>query len=280
MWGEIMAQSIDSSEPLADRNAKSLFRDLKFRLQVAAELDLYLASRFNVFRYVGRNEPLLSDIIRDLLDPRGIHGQGPTFLNRFLGLLRLAPTAGPAEVRVEREVVTRQADNSGRKIDIVVRLGNRLAVGIENKPWAGDQPGWVKDYSDHLSRTSDNYVLVFLAREGREPETDEDKRGAHELEEQGRFATLSYKVGFTKWLRQCEELCRAERVRRFLRDFMDYAHTLEVYTMASEQERKVVVGHLYQYPEDLATAYVVEEAVPDVRRRVVFEFLSSLYARS
>jgi hypothetical protein len=46
--------------------------------------DLHDAPDFNVFRYLKQDENLLSDIIADLLDPRGTHGQGPMFLDKFL----------------------------------------------------------------------------------------------------------------------------------------------------------------------------------------------------
>ena len=52
------------------------------------KLDVCLASDFNVFNYIQPNENTISGIIADLLNPRGSHGQGVIFLQKFLELLK------------------------------------------------------------------------------------------------------------------------------------------------------------------------------------------------
>ena len=44
--------------------------------RIDAELALYHGHGFNVFDAIRPDENRLSDILRDLLDPRGSHGQG------------------------------------------------------------------------------------------------------------------------------------------------------------------------------------------------------------
>ena len=44
--------------------------------KIDAELALRLGQGFNVFDAIRPDENRLSDILRDLLDPRGAHGQG------------------------------------------------------------------------------------------------------------------------------------------------------------------------------------------------------------
>ena len=58
---------------------------------VERELDRQLARRFNIFRYLRRDELGLSRIIADLLDPIAEHGQGTMFLESMLELLEVAP---------------------------------------------------------------------------------------------------------------------------------------------------------------------------------------------
>ena len=52
-------------------------------------LDKRLATGFNVFRLIEPDENKLSDILRDLLDPKGTHGQGDLFLRLLFEKLDL-----------------------------------------------------------------------------------------------------------------------------------------------------------------------------------------------
>ena len=125
------------------RQIEGFFHDLAFRYEIfqiqKREIDRHLASNFNVFDYIvpNRDENRLSDIIANLLDPRGSHGQRDIFLRQFLFEVRnaanlpedLADNASPlasqpsdmslAECRVIREAATKnivrlQRDRSSR----------------------------------------------------------------------------------------------------------------------------------------------------------------------
>jgi PD-(D/E)XK nuclease superfamily len=148
---------------LAEAQLDGFFHNLEFRFSTADELDLQLARHFNVFRCFAPSEPRLSAIIRDLLDPRGIHGQGDVFLRHFLETIGLGNLAISRNVAIRCEELTRHCDNPLRRIDLFVSPDGIFGIGIENKPWAGDQKGWVRDYSTHLARQSGNhFCLVFL----------------------------------------------------------------------------------------------------------------------
>src|ERR1051326_6217455 len=99
------------------------------------KLDIYEATRFNTFDYIDPDENKLSDIIHDLLDPAGNHGQGVTFLAAFLETAQAPAGLIRAPFRVKREDCTLYCARFQRRIDITVDL-NGFAVGIENKPWA------------------------------------------------------------------------------------------------------------------------------------------------
>lgn len=149
--------------PVNIEQVDRFFHDLNFRFDTVAELDLHLANRFNVFRWL-YPEIALSSIIRELLDPKGVHGQGDAFLRRFLDMVGLGRLAvDPNAPRPTCEEPTTYATSPLRRIDIFLRPDNRFAIGIENKPRAADQPGWVKDYSDHLTnKYGDGYLLIYL----------------------------------------------------------------------------------------------------------------------
>src|SRR5207302_2726232 len=66
-------------------------QSLQYRIRLLAETrvhtDRLLATRHNVFLYIQPDENRLSDILGDLLDPTGPHGQGDTFLRQFVAKL-------------------------------------------------------------------------------------------------------------------------------------------------------------------------------------------------
>ena len=176
---------------------------------------------FNVFAYVRPNENGLSDILADLLDPRGTHGQGDAFLRLLEKELDVTFPADCKAVKVDREEMTTYISNSRRRIDIVLDFG-AFGVGIENKPWAGEQPDQVKEYFSHLGgRYSQGFVLIYLSGDGQPPPSV----AIEELirrERQNEFRLLAYRTGFVDWIRGCIDLCQAESFRWFLRDFLSY----------------------------------------------------------
>ena len=130
----------------------------------AAEVE---APQFNVFHFLRPDEILLSDILGDLLDPNGSHGQGPLFLRRVFRAVGITPGVPPnGGVRVRREDGTTHLA-AGRRIDLTIEVG-ATGVAIENKPWAGDQPEQMADYARHMrAKYGDRgFHLIYLSGAG------------------------------------------------------------------------------------------------------------------
>jgi len=264
----------------SENDIPTFFHDLDSRFKDAAKLDESSATRFNVFRYIAPDELKLSSLIRDLFDPRGPHGQGDLFLRCFLKAVKLGHLSIDDDCRAKcEETTTWSVRNSQRSIDIVVSPNSHYGIGIENKPWAEDQPGWVFDYSDHLSRKygDENFLLVFLARQGREPTAQEDKQKCKELEQKGKFIIICYEREFSRWLEECIANCAAEKVRSFLRDFIKYVPTMGGGDMDSGDEVKLVASYIGENPARLRVAYATRQAWLQVRERIAAEFLDELW---
>ncbi|HXM45742.1 MAG TPA: PD-(D/E)XK nuclease family protein [Bryobacteraceae bacterium] len=162
-----------------------------------------------------------------------------------------------------------------RRVYIFLRPDNRFAIGIENKPRAADQPGWVKDYSDHLTnKYGDGYLLIYLTAVPGDPSGD-DERAAKGL---GRkFLNISYKKDIKNWLEACRDACRADKVRGFLKDFINYVKVMEETEMLSEQDRTLIVDYICDHPVGrLKVAYSVTSTWRDVQRRIVKDFQAAL----
>jgi hypothetical protein len=208
---------------------ETFFHTLDNVTRVAAvaqrQLDLELATGFNATKLLQPDESRLSDTFACLLDPAEVHGQGDSFLRQFIDMFGISgvPT-DRARCRVARE--------KGR-LDILVEIGSiaPFAIGIENKPWAGERANQVRDYCHHLAKYfPERWWFGYLSGTGSDPPDHSiEPQMRMDLEAKGRFRTipfarLDYKsvVSIEDWLMRCTEVCKAERVRWFLRDLLDY----------------------------------------------------------
>ena len=95
-----------------------------------------------------------------------------------------------SNVKVERERYN---------IDILITNDDKKeAVGIENKIWAGDQPGQIMRYHQTLNKQKgySRIYLLYLTPDGRDPSKD----SVGDLE----CTAISYKYDLQPWLRRCQ----------------------------------------------------------------------------
>jgi hypothetical protein len=198
------------------------------------------APRFTPFAYVRNDEFSISRIIRDLLDPRGPHSQGPIFLRSFLDVLgfqslrRISPHAS---------VATESPTADGRRIDIVIR-DTTWIIGIENKPWAKDQVSQIADYLRAIGSLGvQSAHLIYLTRDGRLPSVESiDKRACDAARVDGKLRLVSY-AQIIDWLDACHERTVADRVRSFVADFRQYLRE-EVMNTANRLQDNAVIDAL------------------------------------
>jgi hypothetical protein len=207
-------------QKIEEKTIQNFFEDLKFRLVIyddaRAQTDMYLASRFNVFDYLEPNENLLSDMIADLLDPKGKHGQKDAFLQVFL------KQVGKQEFLSSFKSVNREFFTSNeRRIDIVLDFEN-FGIGIENKPFAQEQVEQVGDYVDFLNkRYKGNFLMIYLSHDGLKPKSI-DVKTREEFENNGKFDVWTFRTHLIAFIEASIKETQADKVRHFLRDFHQY----------------------------------------------------------
>jgi len=151
-----------------------------------------LASEFNIFVFTHPNEPTLSAIIAELLNPNGKHGQGDLFLNEFLSVIGRRQLQGSPRVKVTCEDRPGSREGTRRPIDITLDFDGTYCIGIENKPWAREQLNQVRDYCSQLADKyhGKNWLLVYISPQGAGPESIEKE----EKERLGRKISLFYRM--------------------------------------------------------------------------------------
>lgn len=267
-----------------------LLSGLTPRLQVARTVerqrDRRVASRFNVFRYLRKDELGLSRIIADLLDPTAEHGQGTSFLEAMLGILpetrgrfdALRPTAAnPIRVMTERPT------EAGGRIDITadIPVGNdSFCLAFENKPYAQDLRGQLISYVRYLrAKYETRFLLVYLPPIDREPDPASLPQEDRELWT-GHFRVMPYADGdpsLEDWFANCRQLCGAERVNWFLEDAEAFCQQqFGESTMTTNPDTRFVHEYLSNNPRDLRAAHAVHDAWPLVRAEICQRFLEHL----
>lgn len=137
-------------------------------------VDIKHATRFNVFDLIEPDENKLSDILADLLDPSGTHGQKDLFLQLLFKQLGVPVEDTFTKVaKVKREAPTHGIQKYRRRIDVLVEAGALLA--IENKVDSLEQRDQIKDYLEHLQYCTQGNkirsVLIYLTPDKRFPDS-------------------------------------------------------------------------------------------------------------
>lgn len=219
-------------QPLTETRLQKFLRDMQVPIAHAHRRRLAEerkeATRFNVFDLMEPDENKLSDVLADLVDPRGQHGQGELFLRLLLAELKMDwSTKFLASANVEREAATYALSKRRRRIDILVEAGFMLA--IENKKDSPEQPHQVRDYLAHLARCAASnrqpYALIYLTPDSHSPPSL--TAGALQAKRAARqFVCWGYPRELRRWLELCLRECQAAKVQHFLADFINFTTTV------------------------------------------------------
>ena len=226
------------TKPELERFSTTAIRKIELAAAQQANIDKLQATRFNVFDLIGPDENKLSDIIADLLDPKGCHGQGDLFLRLLFKQLDIDADINISKnIKVQREAPTYEIMKYRRRIDILVEAG--VWVAIENKVNSAEQPDQVKDYLEHLKRCTKNHsvqsALIYLTPNGRPPESVPPP-AQKTYKENGKLFCWSYQHELRIWLETCRASCEAQKIFHFLSDFIGYVETVLNRDIENNQE--------------------------------------------
>jgi hypothetical protein len=223
---EFTVNSLKYSDELSKLFDEMLFR-INLFLQFKHQADRYLSSDFNVFDVIAPDENKLSDILANILDYHGSHGQGPDFLNEFLRFL----SGKGLPVPLENYSIHREVSANGR-IDLLLD-SQSFAIIIENKPFTQDQLDQLNRYYEAMSqKRGENVAVVYLNKNKQFPQyfsSEQKKQQLISLSSDNKFKVISY-LELKDYLMQCYQKCHSNKFRYFLDDFIRYVHnTFRIY---------------------------------------------------
>lgn len=265
---------------------KKLLEDTNFKVNTLKEAKRLYANRiapdFNIFDYLRQDEMGLSNCIASLLNPSGTHGQGNLFLDLFLNLLdselKIKDKSIWSTTIKECSVVTENSTDEQRRIDIYLKFKNGEIIGIENKPWAGDQPQQLKHYADYIKNLANgkNWLLIYLSNY--EPsEYSIYKNDREEFENLGQFVTLNYAT-VIQWLTQCAYESKALIVRIYIEELAKFIG-IKINGELDMSEEKEMKSLILESRKNLESAFHIFNSLKSVKETLIKTFHEDLKVR-
>jgi hypothetical protein len=212
-----------------DHDIRYYFDTASFLVKSAEAIDQELAEKtgknFNIFDTLELSyETHISRILRELLDPKGSHGQGTRFLEAFFEQCKEQAPAirGWAGDLSNVSVIPEFRTLAERRIDLVIKLPGNRYIGIENKPFAAEGQNQLDDYAAELDqRSRNNFYLVYLCGHNGQPYTLHKYKW---LKAERRFVDMRYNrrdegPSLKLWATRCAQIAEADKLRLFMRDF-------------------------------------------------------------
>ncbi len=218
---------------------------------------------FNVFTMLRLEDDevnLHSRFLFELLNPKGTHGMGTAFLERFLAQTEL-DTFDVTTATVRREY---------QNIDIFITNESRQAIILENKIYAPDQPKQLQRYYKAVRKEGYRDVKVlYLTLSGDAPSAD----SAGDLDEEI-LTLISYADDVRDWLVDCiENIPLPPTIHMTL---MQYQWLVEGLTGQAGGRKLKEVKELLNDEENLAAAVSISQALTEVKIDVQFAFWVAL----
>ena len=242
-----------------------------------------LAPDFNVFDFLRTDEMGLSRCIASLLNPTGTHGQGSVFLKEFLARIdkSLPETRNVIWATTdmdECQVTLETQANGQRRIDVYLKFKHGEVIGIENKPWAGDQENQLNDYADFIEKETGNgrWLLVYLCNG--DPSTfsiTKEKREA--LEKAGSFIWIDYEE-IIEWLEFCANKAKASVVRMFIEELAKFIR-IQINGDLDMSEEKEIRNLIIGSAKNLESAFHVFNSIRSVKEELLKGFYGELKQR-
>ena len=229
------------------------------------------SNEFSVFQYIDFHEVLMSTIFKDLLNPRGKHGQGSLFLDEFLSLLEIENPVLTERLSIITEALTSHLD-SNRRIDILLNWSNKFAIGIENKPYAIDQENQLSDYSKQLSKEfNDNYVLVFISN--RRPDVSSiEKDMLQSLIEQNKYVHIDFN-DIIKWLETSKRKVESQKIIYYIEDLIDQ---IKMDINNENKYNSELIEFLHNSEENIKATFEIVNSFDGLRTQIARNFVEEL----
>ena len=218
---------------------------------------------FKVIDMTSNETSVHSAFLADLLNPKGLHHMGDTFLRLFTDEFLNGMSFSTEIAVVEREkYIGPVTTTTGGRLDIIVTDADKKAIIIENKIYASDQENQLIRYHNYAEKNTSEHKLFYLSLDG--TVHDEDKTAKHdnkELIEEEHYFTISYESDILKWLEQCrEKVVDKPLIREGISHYINLIKHLTNQTISKEME-KDLKNLILENPKYIQNLGIIREAI-------------------
>lgn len=218
---------------------------------------------FKVIDMTSNEASVHSAFLADLLNPKGLHHMGDTFLRLFTDEFLNGMSFSTETAVVEREkYIGPVTATTGGRLDIIVTDADKKAIIIENKIYASDQENQLIRYHNYAEKNTSEHKLFYLSLDG--TVHDEDKTAKHdnkELIEEEHYFTISYESDILKWLEQCrEKVVDKPLIREGISHYINLIKHLTNQTISKEME-KDLKNLILENPKYIQNLGIIREAI-------------------
>ncbi len=226
---------------------------------------------FNVFEITGinRKEVAMCAFLAELLNPFGQHGLGILFLKSFcIDVLAVDEFADDDywKAKVETEVVI----DSDRRIDLLLRIGNRL-FPIEVKIFAEDQDTQCSDYYCYVFQFDPKSILYYLTLNGHEP-SDKSKQALNE----DQYRCISFAYDVLDWITGLTEKADIRQSANLFYTLSQFGDALEHLTGRQERDISTIIGRIIMNKESFQAADAIGKSLPTIKADMMIRFFSAV----
>ena len=261
---------------LAESKIEALFSGVSATLKSVREVqkiyDPMLAFGFNSLNFFRPGENKTSEILAYFLNPKQKHGQGNSFLKKFLEIIDFDTEKISELINKDVKIECEHIIPNNRRIDIFISFEDSYCLAIENKIWAEDQGNQLTDYDLYLrNKFTDNYCLLYLTPYGKNPtENSISETIISQRKISSNIKIISYASQLINCIKEWSKLCRADRVRSFLIDFEQYLNQ-EMIGDQFMNEHEFIVDYVLK-SNNVESALIISETVPDLKNKLLDRF--------
>ena len=262
---------------MADQKAANINLKVRPLFETVAGIQRkYLARKkagqmFNLFTlfHAAGSETKVCRVLRELLDPRGSHGQESIYLELFFQIV-FGQELPPGEVCIRQEFRIENDTHTGRedrRIDLVLQAQDCF-IAIEVKIYAGDQQGQCYDYFREVQQHAGQ--LYYLTLYGARPSTYSLTPGAQDVPlkpmEIDSIHAISFQGHILNWLQACLAETQKRKVLPMALMLEQFMEAIRRWTEEVDEETMELKDLLEGNPETLLLAGKIEKALVEVKK--------------
>lgn len=219
---------------------------------------------FSILRVERREVITHSYFIYELLNPRGSHNQGDTFLQLFLKqiLKKKEYKQIGSIIDIKREDPT----NENRRIDFTIET-SKIIIAIEMKIDAKDEDKQLLDYYKYIHNSQKKIKkLYYLTLDGQE--ASHESKGKLELNKD--YFPISFYTDIYNWIERCIE--KTATIPTLREGLVHYRNLIQKLTHKTGDKMDNNILELIKTPKDMKAMYTIHNKYAIVLAKKESEF--------